>query len=71
MAAAQGKIAELEQQKAALRETAERVPDSLKADFATLSEVAVAGLSDQSVYSSGKFQQAMVPVNQWLANNCA
>jgi hypothetical protein len=70
MAAAQGKTAELEQKKAELSETAQRVPEALKADFARLSEVAVAGLSDQSVYSSGQFQEAMAPVNQWLASNC-
>lgn len=70
MAAAQGKTAELEQKKAELSETAQRVPEELKADFAKLSEVAVAGLSDQSVYSSGQFQEAMAPVNQWLASNC-
>lgn len=70
MAAAQGKTAELEQKKAELSETAERVPEALRADFAKLNEVAVAGLSDQSVYSSGQFQEAMVPVNQWLASNC-
>ena len=70
MAAAQGKTAELEQKKAELSETAQRVPETLKADFAQLSEVAVAGLSDQSVYSSGQFQEAMAPVNQWLASNC-
>ena len=70
MAAAQGKTAELEQKKAELSETAPRVPEELKADFAKLSEVAVAGLSDQSVFSSGQFQEAMAPVNQWLASNC-
>ncbi|GAA1260285.1 hypothetical protein [Arthrobacter pascens] len=71
MSAAQGKTAELEQKKAELSETAQRVPDSIKADFARLNEVAVAGLSDQTVYSSGKFQEAIAPVNQWLATNCA
>ncbi|WP_457972708.1 hypothetical protein [Arthrobacter sp. D1-17] len=70
MAAAQGKTAELEQKKAQLSQTAQLVPEALKADFTKLHEVAVAGLSDQSVYSSGKFQQAMAPVNQWLASNC-
>jgi hypothetical protein len=70
MAAAQGKTAELEQKKAELSETAQRVPEGLKADFTKLSEVALAGLSDQSVYSSGQFQEAMAPVNQWLASNC-
>ena len=71
LSAAQGKTAELEQLKAELSETAERVPDELKADFANLNEVAVAGLSDQSVYSSGKFDAAMTPVTAWLAANCA
>jgi hypothetical protein len=71
MSAAQGKTAELEQKKAELSETAQLVPDSLKADFAKLNEVAVAGLTDQTVYSSGKFQEAIAPVNQWLASNCA
>ena len=68
--AAQGKTAELEQLKAELSETAERVPDELKADFANLNEVAVAGLSDQAVYSSGKFDAAMTPITAWLAANC-
>jgi hypothetical protein len=70
LSAAQGKTAELEQYKAELSRTAERVPDSLKADFAKLNQVAVAGLSDQSVYSSGTFQAAMAPVTDWLAANC-
>ena len=70
MSAAQGKTAELEQKKAELSETVELVPDTLKADFTRLNEVAVAGLSDQSVYSSGKFQEAMAPVTKWLASNC-
>jgi hypothetical protein len=70
LSAAQGKTAELEQLKAELSETAERVPDELKADFANLNEVAIAGLSDQSVYSSGKFDAAMTPVTAWLAANC-
>ena len=70
LSAAQGKTAELEQYKADLGRTAERVPDSLKADFAKLNQVAVAGLSDQTVYSSGKFQDAMAPVTNWLAANC-
>ena len=70
MAAAQGATAELEHKKAELSETAQRVPQALKADFAKLNEVAVAGLSDQSVYTSGQFQEAMAPVNQWLASNC-
>jgi hypothetical protein len=71
MSAAQGKTAELEQKKAELSETAERVPDTLKADFAKLNEVAVAGLKDQTVYSSGQFQNAMAPVTKWLAANCS
>jgi hypothetical protein len=71
LSAAQGKTAELEQKKAELSETAERVPESLKADFARLNEAAVAGLSDQTVYSSGKFQDAMAPVTKWLASNCS
>ncbi|MEK0157426.1 hypothetical protein [Arthrobacter oryzae] len=71
LSAAQGKTAELDQLKAELSETAERVPDELKADFANLKEVAVAGLGDQSVYSSGKFDAAMTPVTAWLAANCA
>lgn len=70
LSAAQGKTAELEQLKAELSETAERVPDELKADFANLNTVAVAGLSDQTVYSSGKFDAAMAPVTAWLAANC-
>ena len=70
LSAAQGKTAELEQLKAELSETAERVPDELKADFANLNDVAVAGLSDQTVYSSGKFDAAMTPVTAWLAANC-
>ena len=63
LSAAQGKTAELEQFKAELAETAERVPDSLKADFANLKEVAVAGVTDQTVFSSGKLQAAMAPVH--------
>ncbi|MBT2537432.1 hypothetical protein [Arthrobacter sp. ISL-69] len=70
LSAAQGKTAELEQLKAELSETAERVPDELKADFANLNDVAVAGLSDQTVYSSGKFDAAMTPVTAWLAAKC-
>jgi hypothetical protein len=70
LSAAQGKTAELDQLKAKLSETAERVPDSLKADFAKLNEVAVAGLKDQTVYSSGQFQDAMAPVTAWVAANC-
>ena len=71
MSAAQGKTAELEQKKAELSATAERVPDALKADFAKLTEVAVAGLKDQTVYSSGQFQDAMAPVTKWLDANCS
>ena len=71
MSAAQGKTAELEQKKAELSETAERVPDSIKEDLDSLNELAVAGVSDQTVYSSGMFQEAIAPVNQWLATNCA
>lgn len=70
LSAAQGKTAELEQLKAELSDTAERVPDELKADFAKLNEVAVAGLKDQTVYSSGKFDAAMTPITAWLATNC-
>ena len=70
MSAAQGKTAELEQYKAELSRTAERVPESLKAAFTKLDQVAVAGLSDQTVYTSGKFQAAMAPVTGWLAANC-
>lgn len=70
LSAAQGKTAELEQFKAELSRTAERVPDTLKADFAKLNQVAVAGVSDQTVFSSGKLQAAMAPVTGWLAANC-
>lgn len=70
LSAAQGKTAELEQFKTELAETAERVPDSLKADFANLKEVAVAGVTDQTVFSSGKLQAAMAPVTTWIAINC-
>jgi len=70
LSAAQGKTAELEQFKTELAETAERVPDSLKADFANLKEVAVAGVTDQTVFSSGKLQAAMAPVTTWIATNC-
>ena len=70
LSAAQGKTAELEQSKTELAETAERVPDSLKADFANLKEVAVAGVTDQTVFSSGKLQAAMAPVTTWIATNC-
>jgi len=71
LAAAQGKSAQLEQRKAELAATAERVPDSLKADFANLKEVAVAGITDQTVFSSGKLQAAMAPVTKWIATNCS
>lgn len=70
LSAAQGKTAELEQFKAELAETAELVPDTLKADFANLKEVAVAGVTDQTVFSSGKLQAAMAPVTTWIATNC-
>ena len=70
LSAAQGKTAELEQKKAALAETAQRVPEALKADFARFNEVALAGLSDQSVYSDGEFEAAMAPVTGWLSANC-
>ncbi|WP_427134444.1 hypothetical protein [Pseudarthrobacter sp. S9] len=70
LSAAQGKTAELEQFKAELSKTAESVPDSLKADFAKLNQVAVAGVTDQTVFSSGKLQAAMAPVTSWLATNC-
>ncbi|SDP15809.1 hypothetical protein SAMN04487914_104140 [Arthrobacter sp. ok909] len=70
LSAAQGKTAELQQSKAELAETAARVPDSLKADFANLKDVAIAGVTDQAVFSSGKLQAAMAPVTQWIATNC-
>lgn len=70
LSAAQGKTAELEQFKTELAATAERVPDSLKADFANLKEVAVAGVTDQTIFSSGKLQAAMAPVTTWIATNC-
>ncbi|MGO4804414.1 hypothetical protein AB4089_04715 [Arthrobacter sp. 2MCAF15] len=70
MSAAQGKTAELEQSKAELAQTAELVPDSLKADFANLKDVAIAGVTDQTVFSSGKLQAAMAPVTTWIATNC-
>lgn len=70
MTAAQGKTAELEQYKADLAATAERVPDTLKADFTNLKDIAIAGLSDQTVYSSGRFEKAMAPVTAWLGANC-
>lgn len=70
LSAAQGKTAELEKFKADLAETAGLVPDSLKADFANLNEVAVAGVTDQTVFSSGKLQAAMAPVTTWIATNC-
>ncbi len=71
LAAAQGKSAQLEERKAELAATAERVPDSLKADFANLKEVAVAGVTDQTVFSSGKLQAAMAPVTKWITTNCS
>jgi hypothetical protein len=70
LSAAQGKTAELQQSKAELAETAARVPDSLKVDFANLKDVAIAGVTDQTVFSSGKLQAAMAPVTQWIATNC-
>ncbi|MEZ2390508.1 hypothetical protein AB6813_13345 [bacterium RCC_150] len=70
MSAAQGKTAELEQDKAELNATAERVPDSLKAAFAEFKDTAIAGLGDQTVYSSGKFERAMAPITAWLSANC-
>ncbi|MHA7198401.1 hypothetical protein [Arthrobacter alkaliphilus] len=70
MSAAQGKTAELEQYKAELADTADRVPDALKADFTNLKDTAIAGLKDQTVYSSGKFERAMAPVTTWLSANC-
>jgi hypothetical protein len=70
LSAAQGKTAELEQAKADLAATADRAPDSLKADFAHLKDVAIAGITDQTVFSSGKLQAAMAPVTSWLATNC-
>lgn len=70
LAASQGTAAELEKTKAELSRTAERAPDSIKADFTTLSQVAIAGIKDQTVFSSGKLQNAMAPVQGWLAANC-
>ena len=70
LSAAQGTVAELEKAKADLTRTAERAPESVKADFTTLSQVAIAGIKDQTVFSSGKLQDAMVPVQDWLAANC-
>ncbi|MBT2512656.1 hypothetical protein [Arthrobacter sp. ISL-30] len=70
MYVAQGKTAELEQFKADLASTAERAPESVKADFTRLKDTAIAGLGDQTVYSSGKFEQAMAPVTAWLGANC-
>lgn len=70
LSAAQGTPAELEQTKAELTRTAERAPGAVKADFTTLSEVAIAGIKDQTVFSSGKLQDAMAPVQGWLAANC-
>jgi hypothetical protein len=32
--------------------------------------VAIAGIKDQTVFSSGKLQDAMAPVQTWLATNC-
>ena len=71
LSAAQGKTAQLEQFKTELADTAARVPDSLKADFANLKDVAVAGVTDQTVFSSGKLQAAMAPVTKWIATNCS
>lgn len=70
LSAAQGKTAELEKAKAELARTAEMAPDSVKAAFTKLSQVAVAGVKDQTVFSSGKLQEAMAPVQGWLAANC-
>jgi hypothetical protein len=70
LSAAQGKTAELEKAKAELASTAEMAPESVKAAFTTLSQVAVAGVKDQTVFSSGKLQNAMAPVQSWLATNC-
>lgn len=70
LSAAQGTPAELEQAKAELTRTAERAPESIKAEFTTLSQTAIAGITDQTVFSSGKIQDAMAPVQTWLATNC-
>ncbi|WCI07620.1 hypothetical protein PJ267_12245 [Arthrobacter sp. OVS8] len=70
LSAAQGTPAELEQAKAELTRTAERAPESIKAEFTTLSQAAIAGITDQTVFSSGKIQDAMAPVQTWLATNC-
>jgi hypothetical protein len=70
LSAAQGKTTELEQAKAELARTAEMAPDSVKTEFTELSQVAVAGVKDQTVFSSGKLQAAMAPVQGWLAANC-
>lgn len=70
MSAAQGKTSELEQDKAELAATADKVPDSLKADFTAFKDTAIAGLSDQTIYSSGKFEKAMAPITAWLSTNC-
>jgi hypothetical protein len=70
LSAAQGKTTELEQAKAELARTAEMAPDSIKAAFTTLSQTAVAGVKDQTVFSSGQLQEAMAPVQGWLATNC-
>ena len=70
LTAAQSTAAELEQAKAELNRTAERAPESIKADFTALSQTAIAGIKDQTVFSSGKLQDAMAPVQGWLAANC-
>lgn len=70
LSAAQGTPAELEQAKAELTRTAERAPESIKAEFTTLSQAAIAGITDQTVFSSGKIQDAMAPVQTWLATSC-
>ncbi|MDI3241083.1 MULTISPECIES: hypothetical protein [unclassified Arthrobacter] len=70
LAAAQGTAAELEQTKTELSSTAKRAPESIKADFTILSQVAIAGITDQTVFSSGKLQDAMAPVQSWLTANC-
>ncbi|AOT05432.1 hypothetical protein ASPU41_07985 [Arthrobacter sp. U41] len=70
LTAAQSTAAELEQAKAELNRAAERAPESIKADFTALSQTAIAGIKDQTVFSSGKLQDAMTPVQGWLAANC-
>lgn len=70
MTKAQGKTAELEQFKADLATTAELAPEAVRADFEHLKDTAIAGLTDQTIYSSGKFNQAMAPVTAWLNANC-